>query len=98
MKLAHTAYGGMAVWEIFQFHKMYWGGYIPPGFAPMLIEFPKNIGKSSNQSYATDQKTLSILISRAYQEPYISSKAPTPGVLTLDLGFPVRFWGSGLSH
>ena len=37
------------------------GGYIPPGFAPMLIEFPKNTGKSRDKSYSTDQKTSSIL-------------------------------------
>ena len=35
---------------------------ITPGFAPMLIEFPKNIDKPSNKSYPTDQKTSSILV------------------------------------
>ena len=34
----------------------------PPGFAPMLIEFPKNISKSRDKSYPTDQKTSSILV------------------------------------
>ena len=28
----------------------------------MLIEFPKNIGKSRDKSYFTDQKTSSILV------------------------------------
>ena len=40
------------------------GGYIPlipPRFAPMLIDFPKNIGKSRDKSYPTDQKASSIL-------------------------------------
>ena len=43
----------------------YWGGYILPlllGFAPILIEFVKNIGKSRDKSYPTDQKTSSILV------------------------------------
>ena len=31
----------------------------------MLNEFPKNIGKSRDKSYPTDQKTLSILVSTA---------------------------------
>ena len=41
------------------------GGMHPPiplGFAPMLIEFPKNIGKSRDKSYSTDQKTSSVLV------------------------------------
>ena len=38
------------------------GGDTSPGFAPMLIEFPKNIGKSRDKSYSTDQKTSSILL------------------------------------
>ena len=48
------------------------GGYIPslpPGFAPMLIEFYekqilrfKEFGKSRDKSYPTDQKTSSILV------------------------------------
>ena len=35
---------------------------IPPGFAPMSIEFPSNIGKSRDKSYPIDQKTSSILV------------------------------------
>ena len=35
---------------------------IPSGFAPMLIEVSKNIGKSRDKSYPTDQKTSSILV------------------------------------
>ena len=37
----------------------------PPGFSLMLIEVPKNIGKSRDESYPTvytDQKTSSILV------------------------------------
>ena len=52
---------------------MYWGegaarllgvyiAPIPPGYAPMLMKFPKNIGKSRDKSYPTDQKTSSILV------------------------------------
>ena len=43
----------------------YWGGaspQFPPRFAAMLIEFPKNIGKSRDKSYSTDQKISSILV------------------------------------
>ena len=43
----------------------YCGGYIspnPPGFALMLIEFLKDIGKSLDKFYPTDQKTSSILV------------------------------------
>ena len=32
------------------------------GFASMLIEFPKNIGKSRDNCYPTDQKTSSMLV------------------------------------
>ena len=41
------------------------GGIHPlifPGLAPMIIEFPKNIDKSRDKSYPTDQKTSSILV------------------------------------
>ena len=41
----------------------YWGDtspLFPLGFAPTLIEFPKNIGKSRDKSYPTNQKTSSI--------------------------------------
>ena len=58
--------------EIFHFHEINWGGScqiigrihppIPPKLAPMLIEFPKNIGKSRDKSYSTDQKTSSIVV------------------------------------
>ena len=43
----------------------YWEAYIPPfppGFVRMLIEFPKNIGKSRDKPYPTDQKTSSIVV------------------------------------
>ena len=38
------------------------GGIHPPGFAPLLIEFLKNIAMSRDKSYPTDQKTSSILV------------------------------------
>ena len=38
----------------------------PPGFLPMLIEFPKNIGKSCDKSYPTDQKISSILVPTSF--------------------------------
>ena len=47
----------------------YWVEYIPPippGFAPMLIKFHKNIGKSGDKSYSTDQKTSFILVPTRY--------------------------------
>ena len=47
----------------------YWGGYIPPispKFEPMLIEFSKNICKSRDKSYPTDQKISSILVPAAF--------------------------------
>ena len=43
----------------------YWGDTFSPflpGFAPMLVEFPKNIGKSRDKSYPTDRKTSSVLV------------------------------------
>ena len=72
------------MWEIFHFHEIYWGGYsliiegdvspIPPGFALMLIEFPKNIGKSRDKSYPTDQKTSSILVPTTENKAAISGE------------------------
>ena len=40
----------------------YWEDIFPPGFAPMLIEFSKNMGKSRDKSHFTDQKTSSTLV------------------------------------
>ena len=57
----------------------YWGGYIPPippRFAPMLIEFPKNIVKSRDKSYPRDQKTSSIVMPNKYLvQAFLEEKA-----------------------
>ena len=50
---------------------------IPPEFALMLIEFPKNIGKSRDKSYPTDQKTSSIIVS-AYRAKVSSRDVQEP--------------------
>ena len=66
----YVEYWGDDLAKLTNFAARLLGGYTPPilpGFAPMLVEFPKNIGKSRDKSYPTDQKTSSILVS-AYRD------------------------------
>ena len=52
-----------------------------PGFAPVLIEFPKNIGKSRDKFYLTDHKTLSILVSTALVKKKLAQLFDRVGLL-----------------